>query len=447
VQITFEGNTRFDNSYGIVNLNLANALRERGHEVSIMSFDESVDELTNSCAKLGVKPFSLRPAGSHGVHIRQFWPPRWERPDCGTFIVIQPWEFGGVPSKWMSELGQVDQIWAYSSFVKACWVEGGADPQKVSIVPLGVHEPRIGETDKVDGQLLFLGGGIWRKGVDLFVQALDQLPDSELRELSVVIKESGGGSFYSGMSMVDTLLTRYPRVSASTRVLRDSLSRDAIDQLIAESVVLVHPYRAEGFYLGGLEAMSLDTTVIMTKGGASDDYANHDNAVLVKASEAVASNPADVTEPTAGEFHWLEADVDELTRSIRFVLDNPGATTSLREAGRQTAKDFSWDHSARVAETAIARAINRDPVVDDHFGEVEGSLQRLNNSGDMSDLDSATTLLASHGDLHAAYALLDKFSVHLPDNARQLKTQLASALDGRVDIWRSATYRKYVEQH
>jgi len=89
--------------------------------------------------------------------------------------VIQPWEFGGVPRAWVDALDQVDQVWAYTQFVKSCWVQGGADPAKIRVVPLGVHPNNVGHAEKVPGQLLFLGGGIWRKGVDLFVRALDGL--------------------------------------------------------------------------------------------------------------------------------------------------------------------------------------------------------------------------------------------------------------------------------
>jgi|GEM_PF-5678669 len=80
MEIVFEGNTRFDNSYGIVNLNLANELRARGHRVQFCPFDADEDGFDASCMQLGIAPFPLRSVGEHDVCIRQFWPPIWDRP-------------------------------------------------------------------------------------------------------------------------------------------------------------------------------------------------------------------------------------------------------------------------------------------------------------------------------------------------------------------------------
>jgi hypothetical protein len=34
------------------------------------------------------------------VTIRHAWPPNWERPASGAWVLIQPWEFGVLPEEW-----------------------------------------------------------------------------------------------------------------------------------------------------------------------------------------------------------------------------------------------------------------------------------------------------------------------------------------------------------
>ncbi|WP_298344630.1 glycosyltransferase family 4 protein [Ferrimicrobium sp.] len=444
MRIVFEGNTRFDNSYGIVNLNLADALRSRGHLVALNSWDEDPEQVEIGCARLGLEPFPLGSSDGADVCIRQFWPPNWERPNSRIFIVIQPWEFGGVPLEWVKALDNVDQVWVHTNFVKSCWVEAGADPQKVRIVPLGVRPPSIKFPVKKPNQLLFLGGGIWRKGIDLFIRALDALDDDELSGVSVVIKESGNNSFYQGQSLVDDLVKLYPRVGEITQVLRESLSRDDLDLLVAESQALVHPYRAEGFYLGGLEAMSLGTAVVLTRGGAADDYANDTNAILVKASVAISDQPAvDNYGPIGGRYHWLEVSVEDLTQGIRLALVDDSVHEQRIQSGLATSTTFSWSQSARIAERAIAGAFTGDVELD-HFNATELQVARTLTEWGIDDLSNTIALLLDHQDLYGAQALLELYPGELPTNAVSLHESLEPQVKARLDLWKDARYRQQI---
>ena len=445
MEIVFEGNTRFDNSYGIVNLNLAGALRERGHRVVVNSWDETPSEYAQSCEALGLSPFPSRAVGEHDVCVRQFWPPHWQRPRARVFIVMQPWEFGGVPRPWVEALGEVDQVWAYTQFVKSCWIEGGADPSKIHVVPLGVRTNQLLAVPKRPGQLLFLGGGIWRKGADLFIEAVDGLTNAELATVHVVIKESGSDSFYRGQSLVEASLAHFPRVAAITNVQRRSLSRYDLDALIAQSQALVHPYRAEGFYLGGLEAMSLGTAVVMTRGGAGDEYANDTNATLVDAVTTIGEGDVTLAQgPIGGEFHWLEASVTDLTRAIRDVLNSSPQNTQRIQAGRETSQTYSWANSAQHAEQAIICALTGDRSAADHFALTDLAISRVLTTWALADLDAAIRMLLEHQDLHGAHQLLAHYPGVLPANAVALSRTLDNLVTNRVDLWRDAWYRSRI---
>jgi glycosyltransferase involved in cell wall biosynthesis len=442
MQIVVEGNTRFDNSYGIVNLNLAGALRSRGHQVFVNAWDQSQEECDESCAMLGLLPFSSKPIEEQDICIRQFWEPEWDRPKARVFIVIQPWEFGGAPLKWVRELDHVDQLWACTKFVKSCWVQGGAEPTKIHIVPNGVHQYEHKTVTKNLGQLLFLGGGIWRKGVDLFIQAVDGLSDDELSRISVVIKESGVDSFYQNLSLVDTFLVEHPRVKAITELRRETMSRSDLDDLIARSHALVHPYRAEGFYLGGLEAMSLGTNVVMTRGGAGDDYANDGNAIMVDAVTTIGVGELNNDQgPIGGVAHWVEARVSDLTRAIREVLTPSEVMESRILAGYQTAANFSWDNSALHAERAIAAAITGDPP-SDVFGKVEDAVDAVLTEWTAQSLTFAVGLLIERQDFHGAWELVACYAARdLSGQTGGLEASLDQIASARVDLWQDAVYR------
>ena len=447
MQIVFEGNTRFDNSYGIVNLNLADALRSRGHRVFVNAWDQSQEECDESCVTLGLLPFFPKPVEEQDICIRQFWPPQWDRPKARAFIVIQPWEYGGVPLQWVHQLDHVDQIWACTKFVKSCWVEGGAEPTKIHIVPNGVHLNEFKTvTTKNLGQLLFLGGGIWRKGVDLFIQAVDGLSDDELSRVSVVIKESGVDSFYQNQSLVEICLAEYPRVRAVTKVCRETMSRRVLDDLIARSHALVHPYRAEGFYLGGLEAMSLGTNVVMTRGGAGDDYANDNNAVMVDAVTVIRDGELNHGQgPIGGMTHWLEARVSDLTRAIRELLTPSEIMESRILEGYKTAAHFSWDNSARCAELAIASALTGDPRTDE-FVRVENAVDAVLTEWTAESLSLAIGLLIERRDFHGARELMVCYAPHdLCGSTNMLLEQLTQIAHRQVDLWRGAAYRVHIQ--
>jgi hypothetical protein len=114
----------------------------------------------------------LKPHSSKGaaVTVRHAWPPSWEPPAHGAWVLIQPWEFGALPMDWTRQLGRVDEVWAPSEYVRRVYVDSGVAPDKVKVVPNGIDPQRFrpeapplklatGKTYK----FLFVGGTIQRR--------------------------------------------------------------------------------------------------------------------------------------------------------------------------------------------------------------------------------------------------------------------------------------------
>ena len=72
------------------------------------------------------------------IHVRHRWPPRLEPPQHGKWVLMQPWEYGSLPRAWLPMLGQVDEVWAYSRYVRDCYLRAGVPPERVHVIPLGV---------------------------------------------------------------------------------------------------------------------------------------------------------------------------------------------------------------------------------------------------------------------------------------------------------------------
>jgi len=250
-------------------------------------------------------------------------------------------------------------------------VQSGIDPEKLWVVPNGTDlvtpdnplvapQPARLPTGRAGGPLsvLFVGGGIFRKGVDVLVKALDNLPDDLLRNVRLTIKEGGHDSYYAGQSLVSSSLEKAPRVAAVTTVVRQHLKRPQLVQLMLSSDVLVHPYRGEGFALPVIEAMALGLPVVVTKGGATDDFCGPDEATLVGSKLSVSTTPFIGDLLTADFPYFLVPDEDQLTAVLAELVRGDLDLGSKCNAAWQRSRQYSWQNVARTAMHAINAMVN-----------------------------------------------------------------------------------------
>ena len=124
----------------------------------------------------------------------------------GKWVLMQPWEFGSVPKAWLPMLRQVDEVWAYSRYVRDCYRRAGVPPERIPIIPLGVDpevfRPELEPFPLPPGprvRFLFVGGTIFRKGIDILLNAFGQA-FSPSDGVGLVIKDMGSKSFYRGQT-------------------------------------------------------------------------------------------------------------------------------------------------------------------------------------------------------------------------------------------------------
>ena len=214
-------------------------------------------------------------------------------------------------------------------------VEYGFDGDGIAVVPHGVSGDtfaplRAAERAQArqqmgiaDDETLFVNVGVatWNKGLDLLLLAFAQVRQACPRA-RLLIKENRGLYGLGVDTIVADVQRKQPdlldsKVLAGISVISESLGQQQLRTLYAVADAYVSPYRAEGFNLPVLEAMACGTPVIVTDGGATDDFCPAGLATRVRSRPGgVADAPQDV-----GPFRV--PDHDALVAAMRAVVATP----------------------------------------------------------------------------------------------------------------------------
>ncbi|MBS1537195.1 MAG: glycosyltransferase, partial [Bacteroidetes bacterium] len=305
------------------------------------------------------------------VWVRHQWPPKAEEPKGALWVIQQPWEFSSLRKDFVELFNQADEIWTPSNYSRNAFVASGVESNKVQIVPNGIN-PELFTPTGIRQQFstnkrfkfLFAGGTILRKGIDILLKSFATTFTSE-DDVCLIIKDMGGDSFYKGQtatSMIDQVrkLPNAPEILYTD----SSMSEDEIAQLYRSCDVFVSPYRGEGFSLPALEAMASGLPVIVTDGGATDDFADEAVGWLIPAGKRSIGTMISGHELTEEGF-LLEPDAGELSEILRYCFANPtecfhkGITASLRAR-----TDWTWKRASLKALSRLDALCNTAMAVE-----------------------------------------------------------------------------------
>jgi glycosyltransferase involved in cell wall biosynthesis len=292
------------------------------------------------------------PAPVEDTSVSHSWPPDFSAGALGRSVVILPWEYGNPPQEWVDRVPrEVDRVVVYSGYVRDCYLAAGMPPGAVEVVPCGVDldvfTPEGPARDLGRGAgcvFLFVGGTIWRKGVDLLLQAWERAfgPDDDVL---LVIKDFGGDSYYRGQTKGDLIRATAERDDVAPILhLTEHLEPAELPPLYRSADVLVAPYRGEGFCLPILEAMACGVPAIHTAIGPSSEFAGDDAGWAVAASRTGVGNASLGTLSGPGYVH--EVDVDAFAAALREAAASPAERERRGAVGIDRARGYSWDAAA-----------------------------------------------------------------------------------------------------
>lgn len=299
------------------------------------------------------------------VVIRHAWPPNFERPKCKNFVMIQPWEFGGAPAEWVSQVNsKVDQIWVPSNWVRDCYISSGIDPNRVKTIPNGVdcdlfspEGPTFKLVTKKTFKFLFLGGTIGRKGIDILLDVyLKNFKASD--DVCLVVKGQSGVVYDdAGMSDYISRISKNPNLP-EIEYIREGLIEADIAALYRACDCLVIPYRGEGFCMPILEAMATQMPVIATGAGASEDFFYDDWGYKIRSQRVGIDRVSDYQPSNAG--FWLEEPCSQhLADLMKEVFTAPQVARRKAEAGRIFAMTMSWNLMGSTMSKEIFQLLMR----------------------------------------------------------------------------------------
>jgi glycosyltransferase involved in cell wall biosynthesis/Flp pilus assembly protein TadD len=370
--VVWEGAFEELHSLALVNRELCRRLLRRGHHLSLLPPQHGLSvgapalpQDAELAEHLG-RPLP-RPAE---VHVRHTWPPNFEAPAEGRWVLIQPWEFGSLPVAWVEPIvRQVDEVWAYTRHVRDCYVRSGVPEDRVHVVPLGVDtevfRPGLTPLPLKTGRrfkFLFVGGTIRRKGIDLLLDAYGRAFTAR-DDVCLVIKDMGAGSFYQGQTAEQAIAAFRARPDApEVEYIDRLLSAQELAGLYAACDCLAHPYRGEGFGLPIAEAMACGLPVIVTGLGAALDFCDANTAFLVAAREVRLAKKRVGTLETVDFPRLAEPAPASLEQSLRYVFEHPEVARARGHAAAEHIRShFTWDHVAAAVERRL-EALRQQPI-------------------------------------------------------------------------------------
>jgi len=303
------------------------------------------------------------------VTVRHQWPPNWSRPESGSLVVIQPWEYGALPKAWVDAAKNVDEFWVPSPLVRHMYLDSGIAPEKVRVVPNGVDTKKfrpgvrpLALKTRKKFKFLFVGGTIFRKGPDILLEAYAKA-FTAADDVCLVIKDFGGDSFYQGQTAEAAIRALQQNPSAPEILyLKDNLSSEAMPSLYAACNCLVLPYRGEGFGMPVLEAMACGRPVIVTAGGATDSFVSPEAGWKIPSHGIRLSDC--VGEIKLVKNGWLlEPSQPHLGLLMKSAASDPAECRQRGAAGRAIAeKLFDWNDIAAAVEHRLKELAERAPV-------------------------------------------------------------------------------------
>ncbi len=261
--------------------------------------------------------------------VRHQWPPKSEPPKGAKWVIMQPWEFSTLPKRFVEIFQQADELWVPSNSTRQAFLNSGLPFNKVQVIPNGIDpilfQPKGSKYPLPTNKrlkFLYVGGTTYRKGFDILLESYVSAFTTQ-DDVVLVVKDMGTESVYRGQTSED-LIEKIRKTPNTPEIIyfKNYFTEEEIASLYRACDVFVSPYRGEGFSLPTLEAMACGLPVIVTEGGATEDFVLDEFAWKIPSYKISIGNRIDNDELVSEAFIF-EPDGDYLSNLMKSIYKDP----------------------------------------------------------------------------------------------------------------------------
>lgn len=241
------------------------------------------------------------------------------------------------------------EIITCSQWSKIAFLNSGFAEEKIKVIPLGVQsssfyplesnkrkelKQKLGFNEN-DFILLNVGALTPNKGIDLLLKAYCELKVS-FPNIKLVIKDSSNLYDRNLPDIVKKIMEKQ-RKNIDFNLLSDvvnisqNLDINGMNSLYNISDAYISPYLAEGFNLPPLESAACGVPILVTAGGATDEYYSKEIGLQISSKKQIDSN---------GNIYMLP-DYDSLIMGIKNLLQSNKSFDS-QLCSEYVHKNFNW---------------------------------------------------------------------------------------------------------
>ncbi|MCW3096929.1 MAG: hypothetical protein JWL77_2547 [Chthonomonadaceae bacterium] len=385
LSLRWEGPFLSRHSLALVNRQICRGLlAEGGVEMSLVPMDRPEMGPEEEPGLTALVERSFAPLeGTAAVHVRHQFPPRFERPEEGSLVLIQPWEYGFLPKEWIAPiLANVAEVWCYSRYVQEVYLASGIPKEKLRIVPLGVDteifcpeappyvfttEPGAERRNRSEGKpftFLFVGGTLHRKGIDILLDAYLRA-FSACDNVCLVIKDTGTQTVYRGQNERERILALAADPNRPAIIyIEEELSPHRLAGLYTACDCLIQPYRGEGFCLPALEAMACGIPAVVPEGGPTNDFVDETVGWRLPAERLpMPENHIGPWECVETPWMW-EVSPDVLAQRLRQLVRDPEEVKRRGAAAVERVRaSWSWQHTTQAVLARLEALAGSAPAL------------------------------------------------------------------------------------
>jgi len=352
-------------SYGLVTINLVNALSNLGEAIDLYPINpqniECEPQYQDNIKKCLENAKSFNEYGP-AIKIWHQWDfSIFPKNDCRIGFPI--FELDQLTKLEQHNLNSLKFVFVCSKWAENVCINSNIFSQ-VEVIPLGVDLNIFNNTNiRKNNKTIFLNVGKWekRKGHDILSQAFNAAFEEKDK---VELWMMPSNPFLSPEKTAEwENLYKNSKLFSKIRFLPRQNSQNELQYIYNSANFGVFPSRAEGWNLPALESMACGTIPIITNYSAHTEFCNNENSLLIEGNEVepAIDNQWFVPGNQVNNGNWfkfgdsqMEQLIENFRTAHRLNIEKSTKLDEMRNKCLETGKKFTWENSAKSIISAIS---------------------------------------------------------------------------------------------